>query len=99
MDNAVETTIDGTQKRTHTITMNGVPPKNIKGDLGPRCKWCSGLGFTNAITGGSHSCKRCDSTGIEPQNPVEANASMQRQIDDLREIVLSLVQEIKGTEK
>lgn len=80
--------------KRHVFTAQGIPPKNITGNLGPRCEYCSGLGFTNSITGGSHSCKRCDATGIEPQ---KANKDhIQQQIDDLREIVLDLVQVVKG---
>ncbi len=54
--------------------------KNLTGELGERCKTCSGMGFTLSITdGGSHGCQRCDQTGIEPVN----SNFLQRQIDQL----------------
>lgn len=82
----------------HSISAGHVPQKNITGNLGPRCNFCSGLGFTNSIKGGSHKCDRCLGTGIEPTDAKQASASVQQQIDDLREIVLELVQIVKKTE-
>lgn len=58
--------------------------KNLTGELGERCKTCSGMGYTLSITdGGSHGCQRCDQTGIEPVN----SNFLQRQIDQLTQIL------------
>lgn len=90
MENAIEHTNDGSLRRTHTIRMDKVNPKNVMGNLGPRCDWCSGLGFTNAITGGSHSCDRCDGSGIKIDK-----LAMQKQIDELQATVINLKKEIE----
>ena len=89
MDNVLEHTTTGDMRRTHTIQMKKVDPKNVMGNLGERCDWCSGLGFTNAITGGSHTCTRCEGTGIKIDR-----LSMQKQIDSLQADVIRLTKEL-----
>ena len=61
--------------------------KNVLGELGERCKMCSGMGFTLSITdGGSRGCMRCDQTGVEPVN----SHVLQKQIDSLTNIVKNM---------
>lgn len=67
-----------------------VRPTNLTGESGERCGHCSGLGFTNLITGGVQGCQRCDRTGIEPINSHE----LQRQINNLTEVVKEMIKQV-----
>lgn len=94
MDNVVEHTTTGDVRRTHTISVRTLDPKNINGDFGERCDYCSGLGFTNFITGGSKTCGLCEGTGIKTNK-----VAMQKQIDSLTQVVINLNKEIKELKK
>lgn len=73
-----------------TITKVNLPklnPKNIFGDLGEICNYCSGLGFTNNLNGSSAGCHRCDQTGIEPVNTRELAKEVEKLDSKMDEIL------------
>lgn len=75
---------------TEKTTLNVLPVQpagNITGELGPRCRDCSGAGFTNNISGSSSSCRRCDRTGIEPPSPYEMNERINELEDRIKELI------------
>lgn len=76
-----------TQKRYADEDPADAHIKNLKGELGPICSYCAGLGFTNTITGGSAGCMRCMQTGIEPVNTYE----LAKKVDELTELVRELI--------
>lgn len=57
--------------------------KNLRGDLGPICNYCAGLGFTNSLGGGALGCNKCSQTGVEPIDSYE----LQDQINELKESI------------
>src|SRR5258708_7979971 len=81
-------------KRGGRIIDNGT--KNLRGILGPICSYCAGLGFTNSVTGGSLSCRRCEGTGIEPVNTRELQDKVDRlemALEELKKLIIRLAEE------
>ena len=76
-----------TQKRYADESPQEAHIKNLKGELGPICNYCAGLGFTSLITGGTSGCYRCDQTGIEPVNVRE----LQEEVRQLTKLVKKLI--------
>lgn len=81
------------QTASNSVNLDILPATqggNITGEKGPRCRSCSGAGFTNLVTGGSSGCARCNRTGVEPPSPY----ALEQRIADLEERVKELVRQI-----
>lgn len=87
-------TMDAKQRENtkKTIEMGVLNRKNVLGELGERCAYCSGYGFTNGIDGSSKGCHRCDQTGIEPINTRE----LKEEVDNIKATLAEILILIKN---
>lgn len=59
------------------------PQRNIYGDLGPRCRWCSGLGNVLALGGGNAPVTRSTSRCTCQGSGLDLEALQRQQVSDL----------------